>query len=272
MSRHAALGPRVLTVLVGLPFLLLLLWSGGLWWVAVITVITILGAAEFTRLQPALNGAERTLVILGAAAMGAVVAWVPAPLLPWVLAAAAVVVLGAGVVPVWATRRSQSPWGARPAWATVALGLAYLGGPAGILVRWRAGMAVEVVLAFFAIVWANDIAAYFVGLALGRHKLAPHVSPGKSWEGAAAGVAIAAAVGGGLSPLLGLAPSVGVLFGVATSVASQLGDLFESAIKRGAGAKDSGTLLPGHGGVLDRFDGILFAAPVGYVLLHLWSR
>lgn len=147
------------------------------------------------------------------------------------------------------------------------------------------------------VVWCGDIAAYYVGRAIGNHKLAPRISPGKSWEGAIASVVAAMLVGWlllhFLSPIsaalrdIGLLSSFGhtyyspnpvlqsplravplwlvLLFGAVTNIAAQLGDLVESALKRGAGVKDSGTLLPGHGGVLDRIDALLFALPVAIV-------
>jgi phosphatidate cytidylyltransferase len=119
--------------------------------------------------------------------------------------------------------------------------------------------------------WAGDIGAYYVGRKFGKHKLAPRVSPKKSWEGAAASVVTAVLIGGGY--LLRFIPGItiphAVAITVAASVAGQLGDLAESAMKRGAGVKDSGTILPGHGGFLDRVDSTLFALPViyGYLLL-----
>jgi phosphatidate cytidylyltransferase len=125
------------------------------------------------------------------------------------------------------------------------------------------------VFLLMAIVWLGDTAAYYAGSRLGRHRMAPVISPKKSWEGAAAGFAtsiLAAAVWsvwrlGRLDPaLLGVA--------AVTAVAAQIGDLVESLIKRGSGVKDSGNVLPGHGGVLDRLDAMLFAAPV--FLLALW--
>jgi len=111
------------------------------------------------------------------------------------------------------------------------------------------------------VVWAGDTAAYFVGRAIGRHKLAPTISPGKTWEGAAANVAASLAVGYLFARWvpMGLAHML-VMSGLA-SVAGQVGDLFESACKRAAGVKDSGTLLPGHGGMWDRIDALIFAAP-----------
>ena len=119
--------------------------------------------------------------------------------------------------------------------------------------------------------WAGDTAAYYTGRGLGRHKLAPQLSPSKSWEGAVA--ALAAAVLFGVLFLARLLPEVTWLerlsLSVAGNLAGQLGDLCESALKRGANLKDSGRLLPGHGGWLDRLDSTLFALPVVYSLFRL---
>jgi phosphatidate cytidylyltransferase len=122
-----------------------------------------------------------------------------------------------------------------------------------------------------AINWAGDTAAYYAGRAFGKHKLAPIVSPGKSWEGAAASV-----LGSVLFGVVYLEYFVKnlswwqiVILAVAGNIAGQFGDLAESAIKRGAGVKDSGSLLPGHGGMLDRVDSSLFTLPVVYALYLL---
>lgn len=138
------------------------------------------------------------------------------------------------------------------------------------------------------LVWSGDIAAYFVGRSLGRHLLAPRISPRKTWEGAMASLAasvVLAYLFAWQAPALGnwlrswetnlhsdlTAPPwwVPLLLGTAINLAAQLGDLVESAIKRGAGLKDSGSLLPGHGGVLDRIDALLMASPVGVVLFAI---
>jgi phosphatidate cytidylyltransferase len=127
----------------------------------------------------------------------------------------------------------------------------------------------------FALVlsWVGDIAAYYAGRNLGKHPLAPRVSPKKTWEGSLASVA-ASMVFGWLF-LRGLLPQVpawhAMLLAAAANAAGQVGDLAESAIKRGAGVKDSGTLLPGHGGLLDRVDSTLFALPVVYLYLRTAS-
>ncbi|HXE30499.1 MAG TPA: phosphatidate cytidylyltransferase, partial [Terriglobales bacterium] len=110
------------------------------------------------------------------------------------------------------------------------------------------------------VVWVGDTAALYAGRAWGRHRLAPRVSPGKSWEGAVASMIAAAAVGAGVGAWQHAYILIPVA--IAINIAAQVGDLAESALKRGAGVKDSGTLLPGHGGVLDRIDALLFAAPV----------
>jgi phosphatidate cytidylyltransferase len=119
------------------------------------------------------------------------------------------------------------------------------------------------VFLLLAIVWLGDTAAFYVGSRFGRHKMAPTISPKKTWEGAAAGflTGVAAAAAWSLWWRGGLEPELLVL-GAFTAAAAQVGDLVESMLKRGVGVKDSGHVLPGHGGLLDRCDALLFAAPV----------
>ncbi len=117
-------------------------------------------------------------------------------------------------------------------------------------------------LTALALVWAADVGAYVIGRWIGRVKLAVRVSPGKTWEGVGGGVALAAAVALVAGGLLGLPPAQLVVVAVLTALVSVLGDLSVSMLKRNVGAKDSGTLLPGHGGVLDRIDGLVAAVPV----------
>ena len=126
------------------------------------------------------------------------------------------------------------------------------------------------VVLVLAVVWLGDTAAYYVGRAVGRHKMAPVVSPNKSWEGAAASsvmALIAGAVWCWIVP--GAIDWRVLLLALVANAVGQIGDLFESLLKRSAGVKDSGSLLPGHGGILDRVDGILFAAPVAWLAV-LW--
>jgi phosphatidate cytidylyltransferase len=185
-------------------------------------------------------------------------------------------------------RRSQLS-GAYPAAAASAFAFAYIALPMAMLVQLRQQWAGAFWLLYLLlVVWAGDILAYFVGRSLGRHLMAPRISPKKTWEGAAASLVASLLVGNLLfshalqisSFLLriGLIERRGGLFGlekpevwpiilltVVLNLAAQLGDLVESLIKRGAGVKDSGTILPGHGGMLDRIDALLFAAPVLWI-------
>lgn len=116
-------------------------------------------------------------------------------------------------------------------------------------------------------VWAGDVAAIFAGRQWGRRQLAPAISPGKTWEGAFAGLFASVAAGAALAPALSVDWGIAVGCGLAAGILGPAGDLLESRLKREAGVKDSGTLLPGHGGVLDRIDSILLAAPVSCLLL-----
>jgi phosphatidate cytidylyltransferase len=160
---------------------------------------------------------------------------------------------------------------ALPAAGAFSLGVAYVFG------AWRCAADLRVInphwlLFAMLLSWAGDSAAYYVGRSFGKHKMAPVVSPGKSWEGAAGSVAGAMLVGGiyahYLIPQASLAQAL--LLAAAGNIAGQLGDLCESALKRGGGVKDSGTLLPGHGGWLDRIDSSLFSVPAVYALLKLF--
>jgi len=117
--------------------------------------------------------------------------------------------------------------------------------------------------------WLGDIGAYYVGRSLGRHKLAPIVSPGKTWEGAAASLGASLFFGFFFLhwAIPAVLPAAALALTAGANVAGQFGDLCESALKRGAGVKDSGSLLPGHGGWLDRVDSTLFTLPVVYLYL-----
>ena len=120
------------------------------------------------------------------------------------------------------------------------------------------------VILLLAAVWAYDIAAYFSGTAFGRHRLAPRLSPGKSWEGVAGGFSGAILAAASISFFTAISLAIAVLAAAVISLAAQTGDLFESALKRRANMKDSSQLLPGHGGILDRVDSLLFAGPVAF--------
>ena len=123
-----------------------------------------------------------------------------------------------------------------------------------------------------AVTWAADTFAYLAGRSVGKHRMAPVLSPGKTWEGAAGGLLGAVVIAGLLGWLFRFPLSWSLAAGTLTGVIAPLGDLVESALKREIGVKDLGNLLPGHGGTLDRFDSLLFTAPVIYFLVLLWGR
>ena len=173
-----------------------------------------------------------------------------------------------------------------PAAAASSFAFAYIAIPMALLVQIRQQPAGAILVIYtMLVVWAGDIFAYFVGKAIGRHRMSPEISPKKTWEGAIASVVASVVIGtlwfqhaAGISTWLlqsslierrdgmfGLQqPSLVVIVGLSAivNIAAQLGDLVESLIKRGAGVKDSGAILPGHGGMLDRIDAMLFAVPV----------
>ncbi len=176
---------------------------------------------------------------------------------------------------VWELADPQRRHVFRKVAATVLLGLwiAFFGSFAVLLVtRPRDGWVA--VLATVGVAIVGDIGAYAVGSRFGRHNLAPTVSPGKTWEGVLGGLAFAALLAALTLPLLGelFSPAGAVAFALMVGVAGVVGDLTESMFKRDLGVKDFGAVIPGHGGVLDRIDAILFALPTGYYMLALVGR
>lgn len=184
-----------------------------------------------------------------------------------------------------AMRRESMSSGYSAAAASV-FAFTYLALPLGMLVQLRQQWAGAFYLLYLLlVVWAGDICAYFIGRSIGRHWMAPQISPKKTWEGATASLVASVGVGwllfyyalplssallraglierrDGLFGLEKPAMLPAILLTVVLNITAQLGDLVESLIKRGAGVKDSGAILPGHGGMLDRIDALLFAAPV----------
>jgi len=158
------------------------------------------------------------------------------------------------------------------------LGVLYLAFLGGFLIATRVGfesvpgLSTKLLLFFFIVIFGSDSGAYFAGKALGKHKLVPKISPGKTWEGLIGGILAAAAMGALCT--WAFFPELSYQFSIALAavmaVVGVLGDLTESAIKRGAGAKDAATILPGHGGLLDRLDSLLFNAPILYYFARFY--
>lgn len=163
------------------------------------------------------------------------------------------------------------------------LGIFYIGLFASSLIRIREFFGESqllykqgglLIIAILASIWACDSAAFFIGSAIGRHKLFPRVSPKKSWEGAIAGFIFSiAAMIAARSLFLDFLPLHHVIIiGLITGIFGQIGDLIESLLKRDAGVKDSSNIIPGHGGIFDRFDSLLYTAPLIYLYLHFFLQ
>jgi len=267
---------RLLTALWGIPLVVLVIWFGEPWLFTVfIAIWGLLAVIEFFRLVTALKvtplyafGVVWTLLFI-VVRNPHVAPYIESYfdfnlVIPLLFTAGAIVSLSALLA------RKQK-FNAFPAWAWTFAGIIYVGWLLGYAVALR-GMTdgrAWVFLALFC-TFGSDTAAYFIGRAVGKHKLAPSISPGKTWEGTIGG--LLGAVGVSLLFLLptpvSLAPQLSwwqaAILGVLVSVFGQLGDLVESLFKRNVGAKDSGTLLPGHGGILDRTDSVMFAIVVVY--------
>jgi phosphatidate cytidylyltransferase len=262
----SALGQRTLTALALAPLVLAAtLWLPTGWLALALALVVFLGAWEWTTLAGVTRPLARLgylgVLTLGFAALWQVhlAGWGPYLIAPVVLGWVGVALYLAGVSEVSCAEGAD-------------LGLLALGLPV-LLVPWLALLDLDavqphgplLVLCLLLLIWAADIAAYFAGRRWGRVKLAPVLSPGKTRAGGYAALAAAAACGVVLAWWLRVGLGAGlalVLICVVTAVASVAGDLFESLLKRRRGLKDSGRLLPGHGGILDRIDSMTAAAPV----------
>ncbi len=247
---------RLLTAAVLIPAVLFGVFSGVPWLLAaIIELFAILAWIEYAAIVQLDPLARAIGPIAGAALILTPLGWFPAAL--FILASIAL------AIPL---RSADLRSGFQSA-AAMFLGIFYIFGAmsAGYLIGRKSPW-----MLFFALGlnWLGDTGAYYVGRRFGRHKLAPRISPGKSWEGAVASLVLATAVIAIIMPQVVLVSvPFAAVFGLVGNMAGQVGDLAESALKRGAGVKDSGTLLPGHGGVLDRIDSTLFTLPVAYVLM-----
>ena len=281
----SSLGLRWLSAAIGIPLLLYLTHLGGIPFAAVILLLALIGLRE---LLSAFNAAGiRPNPILGAAGLLSP-AWPllagPSPLagdtvrvfdfLPAILTG---ILILAFSVELWRAGRTGELLAGRDAaygalcGAYIALfgGLGYLReGFAYTLPGGSGRMEAGALLVFLTLlcVWATDSFAFFTGKAIGKHKLAPALSPNKTVEGALGGLAAALIAGALFGQILLGKPVAGIAVGAIAGTLGQAGDLFESALKREIGVKDLGGIIPGHGGVLDRFDSLLFVAPVAAII------
>lgn len=251
---------RVLTAAVGIPIVLVLIYLGG--WPLIIATAIFEAAMVYESEQ---MFKARNMPFFARMS----IFWVWALLacqafhfpLMWGLLAGLVVIVGGAVV---LGREASSFEGAlTTAWTSIYIGLSMM-----FLVAIRQmPFGARRVFVFFVLIWATDAVAYFVGGRWGRHKLMVHISPAKTWEGTVGGVAAAIVLGLVLAPFVHLLWYQGAVFALVIAAAGVVGDLLESQFKRYTGVKDSGGVLPGHGGVLDRFDSVMLALPFAYYLL-----
>ncbi len=251
---------RIATALILIPFIAWVTLASPQWvFFAVLAITGLLAYSEFDNIV-----ASSGILRAGWPGMAAGLALLFAP-------NPAVVLVLIAMLGMALALRANNLAAALPAAGAFSLGVAYVFG------AWRCAADLRAInphwlLFAMLLSWAGDTAALYVGRSFGKHKMAPVVSPAKSWEGAAGSVAGGMLVGGiyahYLIPQAPLAQAL--LLAAAGNIAGQLGDLCESALKRGAGVKDSGTLLPGHGGWLDRIDSSLFSVPAVYALLKLF--
>jgi phosphatidate cytidylyltransferase len=271
---------RVLVAAAGIPVALGAIYLGG-WVLAALLAFVVALAVRELFAMAALRQA-RGLSILGVlGAVGLVVAGAVAPGRgvdnPALFAVLAVLTLAAGTSAIWQRGVEQQPL---LSVAVTVFGAAYTGLLAfGLFIRELPGIdsrwhGAALLFAPVLMTWVSDSAAYFGGRAFGKNKLIPKVSPGKTREGAASAVVVTLAAGIAYSILLSsfttyrMTLAEGAAFGLLMSATAQIGDLTESLFKRDVGVKDSGTLLPGHGGALDRFDSLFFTLPVAYAFFR----
>jgi len=286
---------RVATAVVLIPLVLLLVLKAPLYFLALVAgAVALLAIAEFLKLVTPYGVQPLTLATYVFVALFFVFVIVASTNRTPLVETTAMVygtTLAAALAPfifltVAMRMRRANLTSGYPAAAAAVFAFAYVAIPMALLVgiRQQPAGAIWTIYTLLA-VWAGDIFAYFVGKSLGRHRMSPHVSPKKTWEGAAASIVASVIVGTlwiqhapGISSALLRAGLIErpdgmwgleqpplwpiILLSAVVNIAAQLGDLVESLIKRGAGVKDSGTILPGHGGMLDRIDAMLFAVPV----------
>lgn len=259
-STSGTMGQRVLSAAVALPLLFLVVWLGDPWYTLVATLIAVLGAWEFYRLAGhrggqhlSVLGGLGTLLFLGNARLGG-------ESTPLLLTALVMLSLSLALVRF---RGEATLVG----WLWTLGGMIYVGWLFSHFVSLRIlPHGREWVLLVLGATFAADTCAFLVGRAWGRRPLAPSISPGKTWEGAVAGFlgAVGTTLALGFLLRLPLPPVLGLLLGGMIGTFGQLGDLAESMLKRGAGVKEAGHLIPGHGGLLDRLDSLVFTGPVVY--------
>jgi phosphatidate cytidylyltransferase len=262
------LGKRLITALWGIPLVIAAVWfDKPIQWFTVLAVIAgLLAIMEFYRLVEVIK-----VIPIAICGILLTLLFIIYPHLDFATPVSLVILLvtAAIVLPVILMIFIPKREGFFRLWAWTLTGILYIGWLISFLVALRLDAGRNWLFLALFVTFGSDTAAYFIGKAIGKHKMAPSISPGKSWEGAIAGVLGAILVSYLFtlnSPFqvpLGIVSAI--VLGILVSIFSQLGDLAESMLKRGTGVKDSGKLMPGHGGILDRLDSILFAGVAVYM-------
>jgi phosphatidate cytidylyltransferase len=253
--RARDIGLRAASAVVLAPAAVVAIWAGGFWFLALMLAACALLAVEWAMM----SAAAAWRLMAGAVGFGLFAAVISAHVEQLSLALV-MLVFCAAAAGLFARSRGQEALDA-------AYGVLYLGWPAVLLIWLRDGSSaygLAWTVAAFVIAWASDIMAYLVGSLIGGPKLWPRFSPNKTWSGFIGGLAAGTIAGVLLATFLdmGIGPVWGAVLGLAAALATMAGDLWESALKRRYGVKDAGKLIPGHGGLLDRVDGLMFAVVV----------
>ncbi|MGB8645794.1 MAG: phosphatidate cytidylyltransferase [Anaerolineae bacterium] len=254
---------RILTALILIPLVVGTTLLGG-WWLFLLMGggFILCGHEYFTMVRAGGYRPERALgvVLVALLLLDAMLGWRQAPL---ILVAAVV------LPPAWEFRRTDHE-GFLASWALTVLGVLYIGVLGSYLFTLRALPDGAALLGFTLMAtWSSDGAAFGVGIAMGRRPFFHHISPKKTWEGAIGGVVGAAIAFGVLMSIYGFNPLLSFIGGIGVGIAATVGDLTESLIKRQVAVKDSGSLLAGHGGVLDRLDSTFFAVVFAFYFIQI---
>jgi phosphatidate cytidylyltransferase len=249
---------RLISGVVLAPLFLLLVYLGSPYFNLLVAAIAAVMAWEFTRMDGE-EGTKRRLLISAACVAAVASMSVGGLTIAWGIVLAATILVVVADQVAGRTGLNMVQWS-----------VPYVAIPAVSLIYVRASGGWETMFWLLAVVWLTDIGAYACGRAIGGPKLAPAISPNKTWSGSLGGLVIGTAAGLGLLAALGMSLAMNFfVLSVVVSVLTQIGDLLESGLKRKFQVKDSGGLIPGHGGVMDRFDGLWAAAPMAALLVYV---
>jgi len=266
---------RVVTTIVGIPIILAAIWWGSPWLVILVAIAVTLGVREFYHLFKATDVALPTMLGSIWALSFVVGAQTSSDLTNFLTISSGILFVGAFVSSLWLIAFHRGP-SFTQASVYLILGPVYVGFLLSHAIVLRetealANIGRDWLLFALLVTFATDTGAFLFGRSIGRHKMAPILSPNKTWEGAIGGFTLAVLVSLALGQLLdlGLLRWQEALIGATVGVVSQLGDLSESTLKRVSQVKDAGSIIPGHGGILDRLDSLVLSIPAVYYLINL---